>query len=83
MLLGTFSASILFPLALLALILLRREKKAALGFFFFHIPLYFLLLHMFFHYEARYLTGTLAGYLPLAGYVLSKLRLSKNLKKSN
>jgi hypothetical protein len=28
---------------------------------------------MFFHYEARYLTGTLAGYLPLAGYVLAKI----------
>jgi hypothetical protein len=31
---------------------------------------------MFFHYEARYLTGTLVGYLPLAGYALSKIRRS-------
>jgi len=75
MLLGTVSASILFPLALIALFLLKREKKASLGLFFFQVPLYFLLVHLFFHYEARYLTGTLAGYLPLAGYVFSKIRL--------
>jgi hypothetical protein len=78
MLLGTFSASILFPLAFVALLLLKREKKADIGLFFFTVPLYFLLLHMFFHYEARYLTGTLAGYLPLAGYVFSRIRLKHN-----
>jgi len=73
MLAGTLSASILFPIALIALVLLKREKRIDVGLFLFTIPLYFLLLHMFFHYEARYLTGTLAGYLPLAGYVLSKI----------
>jgi 4-amino-4-deoxy-L-arabinose transferase-like glycosyltransferase len=77
MLLGTLSASILFPLALLALFLLRREKKTDIGLFFFAVPLYFILVHMFFHYEARFLTGALAGYLPLAGYVFSKIRLKK------
>jgi len=79
MLLGTFSASILFPIALAALFLLKREKKADFGLFFFSVPLYFLLLHMFFHYEARYLTGTLAGYLPLAGYVLTKVRMKRKV----
>ena len=74
MLAGTLSASILFPIALIALFLLKREKRSDVGLFLFSVPLYFLLLHMFFHYEARYLTGTLAGYLPLAGYVLSKIR---------
>jgi hypothetical protein len=32
---------------------------------------------LFFHYEARYLTGTLVGYLPLAGYALSRIRLNR------
>lgn len=73
MLAGTLSSSVLFPLAFVALIFLRREKKVATWFFLFQIPLYFLLLHMFFHYEARYLTGTLAGYVPLAGYALSRI----------
>jgi 4-amino-4-deoxy-L-arabinose transferase-like glycosyltransferase len=71
--LGTLSASILFPTALIALFLLRREHKGAVGLFFFTVPLYFLLVLMFFHYEARYLTGTLAGYLPLAGYALRRI----------
>jgi 4-amino-4-deoxy-L-arabinose transferase-like glycosyltransferase len=75
MVLGTLSASLLFPTAVAALYLLRRENKAAVGLFFFTVPLYFLLVLMFFHYEARYLTGTLPGYLPLAGYALSRIRL--------
>jgi 4-amino-4-deoxy-L-arabinose transferase-like glycosyltransferase len=74
MVLGTLSASILFPTALVALFLLRHEKKAAVGLFFFTVPLYFLLFHLFFHYEARYLTGTLVGYLPFAGYILARIR---------
>jgi 4-amino-4-deoxy-L-arabinose transferase-like glycosyltransferase len=74
MCLGTLSASILFPTALVALFLLRREHKTAVGLFFFTVPLYFLLVLMFFHYEARYLTGALAGYLPLAGYALTRIR---------
>jgi 4-amino-4-deoxy-L-arabinose transferase-like glycosyltransferase len=77
MLLGTLSASILFPLALIALFLLAREKKAAVALFFLHVPLYFILLHLAFHYEARYLLGALAGYCPLAGYVLSRLIFSR------
>src|SRR5262245_45818251 len=77
MILGTLSASILFPTALAALFLLRRENKAAVGLFFFTVPLYFLLVLMFFHYEARYLTGTLVDYLPLAGYALTRIRLKK------
>jgi hypothetical protein len=76
MVLGTLSASILFPTALVALFLLRRAHQAALGLFFFTVPLYFLLVFMFFHYEARYLTGTLVGYLPLAGYALAKIPLN-------
>jgi Dolichyl-phosphate-mannose-protein mannosyltransferase len=72
--LGTLTASILFPTALVALVLLRREHKTAVGLFFFTAPLYLLLVLMFFHYEARYLTGTLVGYLPLAGYALSRIR---------
>ncbi len=72
MILGTLSISLLFPLSLVAVILLIREKKWAAALFFFHIPCYFLLLHMFFHYEARYLLGTLPGYLPLVGYLLAK-----------
>jgi hypothetical protein len=72
--LGTLSASILFPTALLALWLLKREHNLAVGLFFFTVPLYFILTLMFFHYEARYLTGTLVGYLPLAGYALSRIR---------
>jgi hypothetical protein len=74
--LGTLSASILFPIALVALFLLRREHKTATGLFFLTGPVYFILVLMFFHYEARYLTGTLVGYLPLAGYALSKIRRS-------
>jgi hypothetical protein len=74
MCLGTLSASILFPTALIALFLLGREDKIAVGLFFFTVPLYFLLVLMFFHYEARYLTGALAGYLPLAGYALARIR---------
>jgi 4-amino-4-deoxy-L-arabinose transferase-like glycosyltransferase len=75
--LGTLSASILFPTALAALFLLRREHRTAVGLFFFTVPLYFLLILLFFHYEARYLTGTLVGYLPLAGYALSRIRLNR------
>ena len=71
--LGTLSASILFPIALVAVSLLWREHKGSVGLFFFTVPLYFLLVLMFFHYEARYLTGTLAGYLPLAGYALTRM----------
>jgi hypothetical protein len=74
--LGTLSASIFFPIALVALFLLRREHNIAVGLFFFTVPLYFILVLMFFHYEARYLTGTLVGYLPLTGYVLSKIQRS-------
>jgi len=72
--LGTLSASILFPTALIALFLLRREHKTAVGLFFFTVPLHFILVLMFFHYEARYLTGTLVGYLPLPGYALGRVR---------
>jgi Dolichyl-phosphate-mannose-protein mannosyltransferase len=71
--LGTLSASILFPTALVALFLLRREHKTAVGLFFLTVPVYFILVLMFFHYEARYLTGTLVGYLPLAGYALTRI----------
>ena len=77
MILGTLSISLLFPLSLVSVFILIREKKRALALFFFHIPCYFLLLHMFFHYEARYLLGTLPGYLPLLGYLLTKCRLSR------
>jgi hypothetical protein len=73
MALGTLSASLLFPTALVALFLLWRDNNVAVGLFFFSVPLYFLLVLMFFHFEARYLTGTLAGYLPLAGYVLASI----------
>lgn len=72
MILGTASASILFPLALIAVILLAKARRARQAIFFFHIPLYFILLHMFFHYEARYLVGTLPGYLPLVGWLLAE-----------
>jgi hypothetical protein len=72
MILGTLSASILFPLSLVGVFLLFRAKKAALALFFLQIPLYYILLHMFFHYEARYLVGTLPGYLPLVGYVFAR-----------
>jgi 4-amino-4-deoxy-L-arabinose transferase-like glycosyltransferase len=75
--LGTLSASILFPTALVAFFLLRHENKTAVGLFFLTVPVYFLLALMFFHYEARYLTGSLVGYLPLAGYALSRIRLQK------
>jgi 4-amino-4-deoxy-L-arabinose transferase-like glycosyltransferase len=81
MLLGTLMASLLFPLGIAALVLLAREKKAALALFFLQVPLYFILLHMFFHYEARYLLGTLAGYLPLAGSVLARLHFSRRTSK--
>ncbi|MFC2167183.1 hypothetical protein ACFLQZ_04385 [Acidobacteriota bacterium] len=76
MVLGTLSISLLFPLALTAAIILIREKKWEMALFFLHIPFYFLLLHMFFHYEARYLLGTLPGYLPLIGYLMSRLRFN-------
>ena len=46
MTLGTLSISLLFPLALIAVVLLVREKKWASALFFFHIPCYFLLLQM-------------------------------------
>jgi 4-amino-4-deoxy-L-arabinose transferase-like glycosyltransferase len=72
MILGTLSASILFPLSLVGVFLLFRAKKTALAFFFLQIPLYYILLHMFFHYEARYLVGTLPGYLPLVGFVFAR-----------
>jgi hypothetical protein len=71
MILGTLSASLLFPLASAAVIILGRRKKLAAALFFLHIPLYYILLHMFFHYEARYLLGTLPGYLPLVGFLLA------------
>jgi hypothetical protein len=77
--LGTLSASLLFPTALVALYLLRRQRNLAVGLFFFTVPLYFILVLMFFHYEARYLTGTLVGYLPLAGYALSRIRRRRQL----
>jgi 4-amino-4-deoxy-L-arabinose transferase-like glycosyltransferase len=71
--LGTLSASLLFPLGLLAAIILIRRKRAATALFFLHVPLYFILLHMPFHYEARYLLGTLPGYLPLIGFLAAEL----------
>ena len=73
MILGTLSASLLFPLSVAAAILLVRAGKSALALFFLHIPFYYILLHMFFHYEARYLLGTLPGYLPLIGYLFSRI----------
>jgi len=72
MMLGTLSASLLFPLSIIGVFLLSRKKKAPLALFFLQIPLYYILLHMFFHYEARYLVGTLPGYLPLIGFVLAQ-----------
>jgi len=72
MILGTASASILFPLAVIAVVLLVRSRRTGRALFFLHIPAYYILLHMFFHYEARYLVGTLPGYLPLAGFVLAE-----------
>jgi hypothetical protein len=45
----------------------RAQNRVGL---FFTVPVHFLLILMFFHYEARYLTGTL-GY-SLAGYALSR-----------
>jgi hypothetical protein len=72
MILGTLSASVLFPLSLVGVFLLFRVRKTALALFFLQIPLYYILLHMFFHYEARYLVGTLPGYLPLVGFVLAR-----------
>lgn len=72
MILGTASASILFPLAVIAVFFLIKAGRGRQAFFFLHIPLYFILLHMFFHYEARYLVGTLPGYLPLAGWILAE-----------
>ncbi len=73
MILGTLSASLLFPLSVAAAILLVRAGKSAVALFFLHIPLYYILLHMFFHYEARYLLGTLPGYIPLIGYLFSRI----------
>lgn len=67
--LGTLSVSVLFPLALVAAAILVRRKRGVEALLFLHIPLYFLLLHMFFHYEARYLLGTLPGSLPLIGFL--------------
>lgn len=77
MILGTLSVSLLFPLSLVAVFILVRERNWASALFFFHIPCYFLLLHMFFHFEARYLLGTLPGYLPLVGFLLSKFPISR------
>lgn len=54
---------------LVAAAILVRRKRGAEALLFLHIPLYFLLLHMFFHYEARYLLGTLPGSLPLIGFL--------------
>jgi hypothetical protein len=65
----------LLVLALVARFLLGREHGAAIGLFFFAAPLYFLLVIKFFHYEARYLTGTLVGYLPRGGYALARIPL--------
>jgi 4-amino-4-deoxy-L-arabinose transferase-like glycosyltransferase len=73
MILGTLSASLLFPLAAIAAFLLIRNRKTATALFFLHIPLYYVLLHMFFHYEARYLLGTLPGTLPLVGYLIARI----------
>lgn len=81
MILGTLSISLLFPLSLVAVIILIREKKKMTALFFLHIPFYFLLLHMFFHYEARYLLGTLPGYLPLVGFLLSRVHLFGKKKR--
>jgi hypothetical protein len=67
--LGTLSVSVLFPLALVAASILVRRKRGVEALLFLQIPLYFLLLHMFFHYEARYLLGTLPGSLPLIGFL--------------
>jgi 4-amino-4-deoxy-L-arabinose transferase-like glycosyltransferase len=80
---GTLSASLLFPCALIAFFLLSRERKRNEALFFLQIPVYFLLLHMFFHYEARYLLGTLPGYLPLLGYLLSKISRSSREKAAS
>jgi hypothetical protein len=73
MILGTLSASLLFPLSVAAAVLLVRAGKSAAALFFLHIPLYYILLHMAFHYEARYLLGTLPGYLPLIGYLMARI----------
>lgn len=73
MTLGTLSISLLFPLAFIAAIILVREKRGVPALLFLHLPLYFLLLHMFFHYEARYLLGTVPGYLPLVGFLLERI----------
>jgi hypothetical protein len=73
MILGTLSASLLFPLAAIAAILLIRDRRATAALFFLHIPLYYVVLHMPFHYEARYLLGTLPGYLPLVGYLIARI----------
>jgi len=60
---------------LLAAAILVRAKRGAEALLFLHVPLYFLLLHMFFHYEARYLLGTLPGSLPL----IPRIREKKSL----
>ena len=81
MILGTLSASLLFPLAAAGAVLLLRSRKVVLALAFLHIPLYYVLLHMFFHYEARYLLGTLPGSLPLIGWLL--MRIEAGLKKKS
>lgn len=67
MLLGTAVASCLFPLAMVGLFMLRKRGLAPQALFFMHFPLYLILFHMPFHYEARYLLGVLVGYLPILG----------------
>jgi len=67
MLVGTAIASALFPLAVIGLLVLRKRGLAAEALFFLHFPLYLVLFHMPFHYEARYLLGVLVGYLPILG----------------
>lgn len=79
--LGTLSVSILFPLALVAAIILFLRKRGVEALLFLHIPLYFLLLHMFFHYEARYLLGTLPGSLPLLGFLIGDVLPFRRLRE--
>ena len=68
-------------LPMAAAFLLIRARKSAVAVFFLHIPLYYILLHMAFHYEARYLLGTLPGYLPLIGYLLARLTAKRAGRK--
>ena len=79
--LGTLSVSVLFPLALVAAAILVRRKRGAEALLFLHVPLYFLLLHMFFHYEARYLLGALPGSLPLIGFLLGDVLLIPRIRE--